>query len=250
VTFQNRRSAAIGFALHKRIDTNETLSEIYVTALVWVSRADRRLRGTFRRQEASAMRNWLVTCAALAACGILVPASASEAAVIDYIFTGTGSGLLDGTDFDGTFTVTMVADTSTVTSGGGEFRNDVGTMTFVSGALSDTILAPVVVENTASPGFMGFAQNLAPFSDESLTAAIFETYNLMTALPSTTGGLSVAPATFTTAGGHLVFGSITALSFEATGGVPEASTWAMMLAGFAGIGFLAYGRTTNARVAA
>jgi hypothetical protein len=196
------------------------------------------------------MRNWLVTCAALAAFGILVSASASEAAVIDYIFTGTGSGSLDGTDFDGGFTVTMVADTSTVTSGGGEFRNAVGTMTFVSGALSDTILSPVVIENTASPGFMGFGQGLPPFPDESLTAAIFETYNMMTALPSTTGGLSVAPATFATAGGTLVFGSITALSFAATGGVPEASTWAMMLAGFAGLGLLAYRQTTKAGVAA
>jgi hypothetical protein len=196
------------------------------------------------------MRNWLVICAALAACGILVSASASEAAVIDYIFTGTGSGSLDGTDYDGAFTVTMVADTSTVTSGGGEFRNAVGTMTFVSGALSDSILAPIVIDNTASPGFMGFAQGLPLFPDESLTAAIFETYNMMTALPSTTGGLSVAPATYATAGGALVFGSITGLSFEATGGVPEASTWAMMLAGFAGLGFLAYRRTNKARVAA
>ena len=35
-----------------------------------------------------------------------------------------------------------------------------------------------------------------------------------------------------------------------TGAVPEPSTWAMMLAGFAGLGFLGYRRTVKARVAA
>ena len=187
------------------------------------------------------MKNLAFRFAILAACGVLLSATAAEAAVIDYVFTGTGSGSLDGSAFsDATFTVTMVSDTSTVTSGGGEFRNDVGTMTFVSGSLSDTITAPLVVENTVSPGFMGFSQELSPFPDESLTAAVFETYNLMTALPLTSGGLSVAPATFATAGGTLTFDSIAALSFQATGGVPEPSTWAMMLLGFAGLGFLAY----------
>jgi hypothetical protein len=186
-----------------------------------------------------------VRFAALAACGVLLSVTAAKAAAIDYIFTGTGTGSLDGSAFDdAAFTVTMVSDTSTVTSGGGEFRNDVGTMTFVSGGLSDTILFPVVIENTASPGFMGFAQEAAPFPDESLTAPIFQTYNMM--MTSTSGGLSVAPATFATAGGALAFTSITALSFKATGGVPEASTWALMLAGFAGVGFLGYRRSRSA----
>jgi PEP-CTERM motif len=35
-----------------------------------------------------------------------------------------------------------------------------------------------------------------------------------------------------------------------TGGVPEPSTWAMMLAGFAGLGFLGYRQAAKARVAA
>jgi PEP-CTERM motif len=176
---------------------------------------------------------------ALGAAGMLVSATSANAAVITYTFAGSGSGSLDGTAFDGAFTVTMVSDTSTVTGGGGELRNT-GLTTFVSGALSDTIPSPVLIENTASPGFMGFGQALPPFPDESLTAAVFETYNLINALPLTSGGLSVAPATFQTAGGTLTFDSVTALSFEATGGVPEPSTWAMMCLGFAGLGFLAY----------
>ena len=83
-----------------------------------------------------------------------------------------------------------------------------------------------------------------------LTATVFETYNLISALGLTSGGLSVAAATYQTAGGTLDFDSITALSFEATGGVPELSTWAMMLAGFAGLGFLGYRQTVKAHVAA
>jgi hypothetical protein len=196
------------------------------------------------------MNNWIVTCAALAACAVPLHAGGASAAAIDYIFTGTGSGTFDGTAFDGDFTITMVADTSTVTSGGGEFRNDVGTMTIVIGALSDTISAPLVLTNTADPGFAGFGQELPPFPSEDLTNAIFESYNLMTALPMTSGGLSVAPATFQTGGGTVDFEAITALSFQATGGVPEPSTWAMMLAGFAGLGFLGYRQTPKARVAA
>ena len=35
-----------------------------------------------------------------------------------------------------------------------------------------------------------------------------------------------------------------------TSGVPEPSTWAMMLAGFAGLGFLGYRQTVKARLAA
>jgi len=189
------------------------------------------------------MRRHLFACAAgiaaIAAAGMLLSAPAANAAVITYIFSGTGSGSLDGTSFGGAFTVTMVSDTSTVTGGGGELRNT-GPTTFVSGALSDTISSAVLIENIASPGFMGFSQTLPPFPDESLTATAFETYNLRNALALTSGGLSVAPATFQTAGGALVFDSVTALSFEATGGAPEASTWAMMLMGFAGLGFLAY----------
>jgi hypothetical protein len=187
------------------------------------------------------MRNWLVTCAALAALSVPFVATGASAATITYIFTGAGSGSLDGTDFDGDFTITMVSDTSDVTSGGGEFRNDVGTMTVdISGGGSDTISSPVVIINTAPPGFAGFGQEIAPFPSEDLTNSVFETYNLMTALSLTTGGLSVAPATFVTAGGDLVFSDITALNFEATGGVPEPSTWAMMALGFAGLGLLAF----------
>ena len=43
-------------------------------------------------------------------------------------------------------------------------------------------------------------------------------------------------------------GSVTVTPISS--GVPEPSTWAMMLAGFAGLGFLGYRQTAKARVAA
>jgi hypothetical protein len=159
------------------------------------------------------MKNWIVTCAALAACAVPLHAAGASAATIDYIFIGTGSGVFDGRGFAGDFRIAMIADTSTVTSGGGEFRNDVGTMVIFIGGLRDTITAPLVLTNAADPGFAGFGQELPPFPSEDLTNAIFQTYNLMTALPFTSGGLSVAPATFQTGGGTVDFETITALSF-------------------------------------
>jgi hypothetical protein len=50
-----------------------------------------------------------------------------------------------------------------------------------------------------------------------------------------------------------VGGEIEALEFDPasfTPGVPEPSTWAMMLLGFAGLGFLGYRQTAKARLAA
>jgi hypothetical protein len=47
-----------------------------------------------------------------------------------------------------------------------------------------------------------------------------------------------------------VEGFTQALEFSAQSPVPEASTWAMMLAGFAGVGFLGYRKTVKARLAA
>jgi len=81
------------------------------------------------------------------------------------------------------------------------------------------------IDNTAAPWFIAFAQ-LPAIAVEATTNAVFETYQLKTALPLTIGTHSVAPATFSTSVGNLDFVTITALNFQAVmPSVPERARW-------------------------
>ena len=203
------------------------------------------------------MKNWTVTCAALAASAVALLSGAASAATIDYIFTGTANFTLNGVVFsDAPFTLTYVGDTTAVTGGGGEAFNS-GVGTFVSGATTVTLTGDVneVIVNPGA-GLLGFGQIISsPFSVnvEAISNSAFGIYGLGSAFPLTSGSLNPpTAATFSTDGGALVFAddSFTTVSFQATGGVPEPSTWAMLLAGFAGLGFIGYRQTVKARVAA
>jgi hypothetical protein len=93
-----------------------------------------------------------------------------------------------------------------------------------------------VIDNTAAPGFIGFAQ-LPAIAVEATTNAVFETYQLKTALPLTIGTPSVAPATYSTSVGNLDFVTITALNFQAvTPSVPEPASLALLGAALVGFG--------------
>jgi hypothetical protein len=166
-------------------------------------------------------------------------AASAGAAPIDYIFTGTGTGTLNGTAFNGSFTVTEIADTANVTGpSGGEFTNVASSATFVSGSLTATLTGTTneVIDNTAAPGFIAFAQ-LPSVAVEATTNAVFETYQLKTALPLTIGTPSVAPATYSTSVGNLNFTTITALNFQAvTPSVPEPASLALLGAALVGFG--------------
>jgi hypothetical protein len=175
----------------------------------------------------------------LAGCVALFTAGAAEASAIDYIFTGTGTGTLNGTAFSGSFTVTEVGDTAGVAGpSGGEFTNVATTATFVSGSLSATLTGTTneVIDNTAAPGFMGFAQFPAIAVEATVNSA-FETYDLTTALPLTVGIPSVAPATFSTSAGDLDFTTITALNFQAVT-VPEPASLILLGSALAGMGLV------------
>ena len=166
----------------------------------------------------------------LTACAALLFGSTVYATPIDYIFTGTGTGTLNGTPFSGSFTVTEVGDTATVSGpSGGEFTDVASSATFVAGALTATLTDTTneVIDNTAAPGFIGFAQT-SPLAVEATTNTVFETYNLKTALPLTVGtpSFSSLTGTYSTSVGDLDFTTMTALNFEAVV-VPEPASLAI-----------------------
>lgn len=177
----------------------------------------------------------------LTGCAAILFGSVAQASPIDYIFTGTCAAAscdLNGTSFT-TFTVTEVGDTANVTGpSGGEYTNVANTATFVSGALTATLTGTTneVIDNTAAPGFIAFAQ-FPLVSVEGTINSVFETYQLKTALPFTIGSLSVAADTYTTSAGNLNFDDITALNFEAVV-TPLPAALPLFAGGLGMVGFL------------
>jgi hypothetical protein len=202
------------------------------------------------------VKNWIVTCAALAACAVPVHTGGARAATITYTFTGTATGSLAGDGFaDESFTITLVGDTDNVTSSGGEFFNQATSASFTVGSTSGTLTGLVneAILNTdpMSPRVAFGQANSMGFVAEAVQNGSLASYDLKTTFPLTSGTPEFIAQVFETSVGSLEFDSASLASFEATtGSVPEPSTWAMMAVGFAGLGFLGFRHTAKAPAAA
>jgi hypothetical protein len=192
---------------------------------------------------------------------IAASAAAAHAERITYIFSGTASGVIGGIlgFIDEPFNVTLVGDTGNVTSGGTEWFNR-GSATFNVDGFAGTfagVFNEAIVNNDPGSPRAAFGQFQNPdFVAEALQNAAFETYDLTTAFPLTSGTPEFIPQIFQTdpLGGiftpTLEFDSASATRFQAVIGVPEPSTWAMLLLGFAGLGFAGYSRARRVALAA
>jgi hypothetical protein len=204
-----------------------------------------------------------------------------QASPIEYIFDGVGSGTygetLSGTDpttgapiysggtafTNATFAVVVTGDTANIVGAGTGFVTNTGTATVSIGSFSANFTPDIRVgsvydtsnpPNTASAN-VGFGQaQPAPvaFVAEALFNPAFQGYDL--GLTGLTGGTpNFISQTYSTTNGFLTFDSASSLTFEAisqTSAVPEASTWAMMILGFAGLGFMAYRRKSTSALMA
>jgi hypothetical protein len=199
-------------------------------------------------------------------------ATAANASPIEYIFTGTGvSGTYGetqvpssdptipptytgGTAFT-SFALTVTADTSSINDAGSGFVTNTGsTATFVSGGFSANFVPAIrvgaVYDTASSPNTtfanVGFGQaQPSPvfFVAEALFNPVFQGYNLTAFSPAVGGSPNFESQTYSTDAGFITFLSAESLTFEAIAtAVPEPSTWAMMILGFMGVGFMAYRR--------
>lgn len=194
-------------------------------------------------------RNLVRTALAAAVIGIL-PVAAAHANPMDYTFTGTGGGTINGTSFTGAFTFVFEGDTTNISSGGGEFflRNIGGT--FSEGGTTYTFDSDVTLVSNADPAFPrttffnpDFTNGLG-INDPALTG-----YNLASSIgPVTATGTSdptdfLIPTLGGTTGFSLDGGTDTliltandTLTFTAAppSAVPEPSTLALFAAGMLG----------------
>ena len=213
------------------------------------------------------MKNWLVTCAALAAFTVALGGRAQAVvppgAVIDVTQVGanvviTGNGVID---LDG---LTFLASGPLPANGiiwpdaGAVIVGAAGNVDLYKGASGPATMGPgdeVLGDSATGDQFgvsgssIGFPVIFVPTGYDGSTSlsgsATFDN--------TTLAALGLTPGTYTyTWSPAVVLGAVAqdgSLTINVTGVVPEPSTWAMMALGFAGLGLLAY-RKRAATVAA
>jgi hypothetical protein len=101
--------------------------------------------------------------------------------------------------------------------------------------------------NQSSSGHMNFADPTGSFS-ASISSGCGNCIDNIIGFPSgpaSTFTSFTSDATYTFAGGNSIQIDAISVSYQVTTAVPEPSTWAMLLLGFAGVGFVAYRRKSK-----
>ena len=124
-----------------------------------------------------------------------------------------------------------------------------GSFTFSSPTSTMSEIAFTFFGSTAGAGPGTFSIDLGDFvttDHERITAITHSSGNLFEGdFSSVTWDGTTAVFTGSTGSDYDAVGGATVV-FDATTGVPEPATWAMMLLGFAGLGFVSYRKTRNA----
>lgn len=173
-------------------------------------------------------------------------AGSARAGAIHYIFNGVcgdAACSLGGAPFGGAFTVTLSGDTANVDNAAPPtFTNVASQADFVAGPLSATLTGVTSVFAASGGPFgvpvVGFRQDPTVNGMFLEGGAAFLDYDLAGAFPLTAATELFAPlgsVTFYTSAGELVFNQAYVYDFQAIG-VPEPTTWAMLLLGFGGLG--------------
>jgi PEP-CTERM motif len=202
------------------------------------------------------MTNRIVPAVVLGIASLFIAASPSFGAAITYTLRATASGSLDGNSFtDEIVILSMSSNTTNVTVDGlGDFQN-LGTVTVSVGwAPALTFTDPTQVFSDHSGPAVGF-DDLSVDDILNAISASFATYDLTTSIGPIVGSSEINPeSSFATTGGALVLTSAGDVTFAAAtsgisgmpSGIPEPSSWAMMMIGFAGLGYAGYRRARAA----
>jgi hypothetical protein len=199
-------------------------------------------------------RKTLTRAALIAALSCMLPLAAAHATPMDYTFTGTGGGTINGTAFTGTFTFIFDGNTANIAPFGSEFILPNVGGTFSEGGTTYTLNPIFGIIANPDPSFprVGF------FNSDITNGLVinnnaFAGYGLGTSLGPISAPTSGDPSSFLlpTLGGttgflldggadRLILTADSSLTFTAAppSTVPEPSTIALLAAGILGIGLI------------
>lgn len=187
------------------------------------------LRSSRRHSLGSSFGSPLLSVAVLAALGAGLAAAPAQAGPITYLFSGTGSGTVNGAAFsNAAFSFSVTTDTSTISTArfgpGDPSTAAVIANVSLAGFGAGTSLSPLDVFD-ASGGVAGLNDPVATSHDVlDFAAPQFQTYDLTTSLGPIPATLSTH-SPFGTTLGTIDITSVSGGTFTATAApVPEAST--------------------------